>query len=291
MVITKTKMQFKKVDLGYVIRTAVCVLAFLAAAAYFFYVCKGVADNYLLFTSFTVHAAILWFVNFAVSAALFIVMLGVTAALVRPKWVAMIVYAVSAVLYVFFVGSSLAVWITAAVSAALLVSYFLAVVHLLGNQIKVSAHPLGEKKMLVCMLLAALISVAIAVGYANDSVRRNYVLPPEAKTAYSQYMMKLAKTQVDAQKATARQKETALKTAEKNISDLANKAEETIKPVQKYVPVILGFFAFFLFQMVFIFIGIIAMPFVPLLFWILKITHFTHIVTEKCEVTRLTLKS
>ena len=67
MVITKTKMQFKKVDLGYVIRTAVCVLAFLAAAAYFFYVCKGVADNYLLFTSFTVHAAILWFVNFAVS--------------------------------------------------------------------------------------------------------------------------------------------------------------------------------------------------------------------------------
>lgn len=284
-------MNFKKVDLGYVIRTTVCALAFLASAVYFSYVCGGVADNYLLFASFTAHTAILWFVNFAVSAALFIIMLGVTAALVRPTWVAMVTYAVAAGLYIFFVGSGVVALVAAGVSVAILVSYLIAEVHLFGNQIKASTHPLGEKKMLICTLLAALISVSIAVGYMNDSVKRNYVLPPEAKTAYSQYMMKLATAQVDEQKATAKQKETALKAAEKNINDLAVKTEESIKPVQKYIPVILGFFAFFLFQMVLIFVGIFAMLFVPLLFWILKITHFTHIVTEKCEVTRLTLKS
>lgn len=284
-------MNFKKVDLGYVIRTAVCVLAFLAAASYFFHVCGGVADNYLLFTAFTKKTAIAWFVNFAVSAALFVIMLGVTAALVRPTWVAMATIAFAAGLYVFFVGSGVVTFVTAGVSVAILVSYLIAEVHLFGNQIKASTHPLGEKKMLICTLLAALISVSIAVGYMNDSVKRNYVLPPEAKTAYSQYMVKLASSQIDAQKPTARQKETALKAAEKNINDLMTKTEEAIKPVQKYVPAILGFFAFFLFQMVLIFVGIIAMLFVPLLFLILKITHFTHIVTEKCEVTRLTLES
>lgn len=284
-------MNFKKVDLGYVIRTAVCVLAFLAAAAYFFHVCSGVADNYLLFAGFTAHTAILWFVNFAVSAALFIITLGVTAALVRPTWVAMVTYVIAAGLYIFFVGSGLVTLVAAGISVAILVSYLIAEVHLFGNQIKASTHPLGEKKMLVCTLLAALISVSIAVGYMSDSVKRSYVLPPEAKTAYSQYMMNLAKPQIDAQKGTAKQKETALKTAEKNINDLAIKAEETIKPVQKYIPAVLGFFAFCAFQMVLIFVGIFAMLFVPLLFWILKITHFTHIATEKCEVTRLTLKS
>lgn len=284
-------MNFKKVDLGYVIRTAVCVLAFLASAMYFFHVCGGVADNYLMFAGFTARTAILWFVNFAASAALFVIMIGVTAALIRPTWIAMATYAVAAGLYIFFVGSSVVTWVAAGVSVAILVLYLVAEVHLFGNQIKASTHPLGEKKMLICTLLAVLISVSIAVGYMTDSVKRSYVLPPEAKTVYSQYMMKMAEGQLDAQKAIARQKETALKTVEKNINDLVTKAEEAIKPVQKYIPVILGFFAFFLFQMVLIFVGIIAMLFVPLLFWILKITHFTHVVTEKCEVTRLTLKS
>lgn len=284
-------MNFKKVDSGYVIRTAVCVLAFLATAVYFFHLCSGVADNYLLFTAFTKKTAITWFVNFAVSAALFIIMLGVTAALVRPTWIAMAAYAVAAGLYIFFVGSGIVTWVAAGVSVAVLVSYLIAEVHLFSNQIKVSTHPLGEKKMLICTLLAALISVSVAVGYMNDSVKRNYVLPPEAKTVYSQYMMKLAEGTIDAQKPTARQKETALKEAEKKVNDLVVKTEDTIKPVQKYIPVILGFFAFCVFQMVLIFVGIFAMLFVPLLFWILKITHFTHIITEKCEVTRLTLKS
>ncbi|MFA5948467.1 MAG: hypothetical protein WC806_05915 [Candidatus Gracilibacteria bacterium] len=287
----KIKFQ-KKIDVWYIVRTAVCVVAFLAAALYFAHVCGVVAGNYLILFSPELKTIISWFGSFVLSVILFIIMVGVTAALVRPTWIAMIAYAVSALLYILFVGANTATWIVAAVSVVILILYLLLEVHLFSNQIKASTHPLGEKKMLICLLLALLIAVSIGVGYNNDSLKRNYVIPPELKTTISIYMLNAATTQVNAQEGIKdEQKKTAIESVKKTVDESVVKLEDGAKPYQKYIAIFLGVMAFSLFQIILIFVGIIAMIFVPLLFWILKLTHFTNIETEKCEVTRLTLKS
>lgn len=281
----------KKVDFGYVIRTTVCAAAFILAAAYFSSSCAGLAGNYLMLINFKSQVAISWLIHFLLSATLFIVMLGVTAALIRPMWIAMVTYLFSAVLYIRFLGFSPATLITATVFVVILVLYLLSAAYLFGNQIKPSTHPLVEKKILVCSLLAALIAVSVGMGVGNDMTKRGSVIPPELKSYYSQFMMDVMKGQVDAQKATEKQKQVVLEEAKKNVNDTIVKMENDLKPFQLHISIFFGVLAFFAFQIVLFFVGILSMLLVPLLFWILKITHFTHTVNEKCDVTRLTLGS
>lgn len=281
----------ENIDWGYIIRTASCVITFLIAAAYFSYTCSTVVNNYGLLFQPTSAAAISWFINFAISAALFIIMLGVTVALIRPIWIAMVTYAISAIMYVIFIGPNIATWITAGILFAILLVYSLAEVKLFKNQIKASTHPLGEKKALICTLLAVLLSVAVAVGYDKDATKRNFIIPPETETAFSQYLVNSAKTQIDAQKGTDQEKKAALEKATTDVKSLIEKQKEALKPAKTYIPYMLGISVFLIFQMILIFVGILSMIFVPLLFWILNITHFTHTITEQCEVSRLTLKS
>jgi formate/nitrite transporter FocA (FNT family) len=202
----------------------------------------------------------------------------------------MIGYAVGAALYPLIVGSSVITWVTALVFAGALILYLIATSRLFANQIEVSTHPLGEKKMMISLLLAILVSVSVAVGYISDSTARSYVIPPEGKTAISKYMVNTVQSLIDGQKATAKQKEDAIKEAQKAADDTVNKIEEQLKPAQKYVPVMLGAIVFSLAQIVLIFVVIIAALLVPLLFLILKAARFIHTVTEKCQVVRWTLE-
>jgi hypothetical protein len=144
--------------------------------------------------------------------------------------------------------------------------------------------------MMLSLLLAILVSVSVAVGYISDSTARSYVIPPEGRTAISKYMVNTVQSLIDGQKATAKQKEDAIKEAQKSADDTINKIEGQLKPMQKYVPVMLGAIVFSLAQIVLIFVVIIAALFVPLLFLILKAAHFIHTVTEKCQVVRWTLE-
>lgn len=280
-----------KIDWGYIIRTTFCALVFLAATAYFSHVCLTLANNYALLVNPTSAASISWLINLGVSTILFMITLGVTVVLIRPTWIAMICYAISAALYVFFIGSGMATWITAGVLFVILLTYLISEVNLFKNQIKSSTHPLGEKKMLVASLLAALLSVAIGVGYYKDSVQRNFAIPPEAETAFSQYLIKTAKSQIETQKIEEKEKQAALGKVEENVKKIMEEQKKALEPIKTYIPYILGITAFFIFQMLLILVGIVSMIFIPLLFWLLSITHFTHITTERCEVTRLTLKS
>lgn len=279
------------VSAGYVMRTLACLLVFLAASVYLAHVCSVVADNYLLLAAVSGSKALIsWAINLGIAVVVFVLAVGVVAALVRPMWVAMIGYAVGAILYPLIVGSSFATWITALVFAVFLILYLIATARLFGNQIEVSTHPLGEKKMMVSLLIAILLSVSVAVGYISDSTARSYVIPPEGRTAISKYMVNTMQSMIDTQKATAKQKENALKEAQKSADDTINKIEEQLKPMQKYVPVMFGAIVFSLAQIVLIFVVMIAALLVPLLFLILKATHFIHTVTEKCEVVRWTLE-
>lgn len=269
-------MKNKQRDVGYFIRICACILAFLIAAIYFSYSCKTLVNNYFLVTT------VPWLINFTVATVLFIIILSVTVVLLRPFWIAIITYGLSAVLYTFIVSFSIAVWITAAVFFVSLVLYLFFEIRQFNNQIKFSTHPLGDKKILVCSLLAVMVSVAFGIGYAQDSIKRNYVVPPEIKT----FLLTLS-----GQKIAAQQKQIAIKQTKEKLQAMMNDAEKTLKPNQKYIPIILGILSFLCFQMILFLISFIAAIFIPLVFWFLKISHFAHTAVEKCETQHLTLKT
>jgi len=278
-------MKNKKIDIGYIIRISSCILAFLGTVIYFSYSCKIIVNNYLTI------ATVSWLINCAVASVLFMIMLSVTAVLLRPFWIAIITYGAGAILFALMVGSAAAMWIAAGIFLIVLVLYLFFEIGQLKNQIKFSTHPLGDKKILICSLLAMMISVALGVGYLNDSTKRNYIIPPEAKTYLQQTMMNGAKTALNSQKGTEKQKQAALKQTEEKIKTMINDQENSLKPNQKYIPLTLGVFAFFFFQMALFLISLISAIFIPLVFWILKISHFTHTSVENCETQHLTLNT
>lgn len=278
-------MKNKEVDVGYFIRISACILAFLAAIIYFSYLCKALVNNYFLV------AAAPWLIKFAVASILFMVVLSVTVVLIRPFWIAIITYGLGAVLYAFMVGFSMAVLIAAAVFLAALILYLFFEISQLNNQIKFSTHPLGDKKILICSLLAVMVSVAFGIGYAQDSIKRNYVVPPETKTFLLKQMTNVAEKALSGQKIAEKQKQIAVKQTEEKLQAMMNDAEKTLKPIQKYIPIVLGVLSFLCFQMVLFFISFISAIFIPLVFWFLKISHFAHTAVEKCEAQHLTLKT
>jgi hypothetical protein len=278
-------------DVGRIVRLIVCILAFLAATFYLAHSCATLANNLPMLITPSVEVTIPWAVHMTASVLAMIVMTGVAVALLRPVWIGILTFAVGALLFPLVVGFGISTGISATVLFAVLLLNLLFVNGQMKNQIKFSSHPMGEKKLIIATLLTALICVSFGISYTRDSAKRNYVFPPEATTLFTQSMMKVAHSQIDPQKAPEAQKQVALKEAEAKFQKMISDAEAKVKPQQKYIPIGLGVFTFFILQMVLLLLAILSAPLIPLVFLFLKLTHFTHTETEQCKVGRLTLKT
>ncbi|MBI5152153.1 hypothetical protein HZA39_01345 [Candidatus Peregrinibacteria bacterium] len=283
-----------KPNIGYIIKTAACIAVFFASMAFFSLMCKALVDNYIFLIAPTMKITVPWLIKLGISVLLILITLGIVAVLVRPVWLAIATLAAGSILYPLIAGGGYITWILAAVSCASLSGgYLYFVVKQMRNQVNFSTHPLGEKKLLVCSLLALLIAVSLGLGYAEDSARRNYIIVPEIKTLAQDYVVyqaiQIAVKQYP--KITAKQKEAAAESVKKNMKKTFDDVEKNMEKYKSTLPVIFGAIAFMIFQMVLIFIAMIASIFSTFIFSLLRITHFTRITTETCEVKHLTLKT
>lgn len=280
-----------KIDAGYVIKTIVCILLFLASVAFFAYVCRQLSDNYMLLLIPTTYATVTWLGNLGVAILFLAIMAGVVAILVRPYWLVIVTFLLSAVLYPLIVGPSLATWIVAGVFAVLMGVFLLYVANQLKNQINFSAHPLSDMKLLLLSLLVIQVCVAFGLGYVHDSASRNYLLPPEIKTPIAGTILNQLKINIiDPTQATAAQKKTALADATKNTQNMMDDLEKQLQPVKVGIPIALGVLLFFLLQTMILILGFVPIVIARLLFILLRITHFAHVTVETKEVKHLTLK-
>ncbi len=279
-----------KIDAGYVIKSSACILLFFAAVAFFSYVCRQLSDNYMLLLMPTTYATVAWLVNLGVSVFLLVIMAGIVAVLVRPYWLVIATFVVSAVLYPLIMGSSNAVWITAGVFAALMCLFLMYVSKQLSNQINFSAHPLSDMKLLLLSLLAIQVCVAFGLGYVNDSARRNYILPPEIKTQIVGGLMSQATGMINSQKAAPALKKVALDEAGKKAQTASDDIEKQFQGIKTYIPIVLGVLLFFVLQTIFLILGFVPIACAKLLFFLLRITHFANVSVETKEVKHLTLK-
>ncbi|MDD5726060.1 MAG: hypothetical protein PHC53_01460 [Patescibacteria group bacterium] len=279
-----------KIDAGYVIKTIVCVLLFLAAVAFFAYVCRQLSDNYMLLLMPTTYATVTWLINFGVAILVFAIMAGVVAILVRPYWIVIVAFLLSALLYPLIVGMNLATWIVAGVFAILMCIYLLYIARQLKNQINFSAHPLSDMKLLLLSLLVAQVCVAFGLGYIQDSARRNYVLPPEIKAPIASGLLSQATANINQAKATDAQKKVAVEAANKQVKTTVDDLEKQFQAIKYMIPYVLGVLLFFLLQTILLVLGFLPIAIARLLFMLLKVTRFANVTVETREIKHLTLK-
>lgn len=238
----------------------------------------------------TTAATVTWLGNLGVAILVFAIMAGVVAILIRPYWIVIVTFFLSALLYPLIVGLSLATLITAGVFAVLMCLFLLYIARQLKNQINFSAHPLSDMKLLLLSLLAVQVCVAFGMGYVYDSARRNYVLPPEIKAQIAGGLLGQATANINQAKATPAQKKTALDAAGKQVQTTADDLEKQFQAVKSYIPAVFGVILFLLLQTVLLIFGFVPIAIAKLLLILLKITHFANVTVETREVKHLTLK-
>lgn len=281
----------KKIDAVVVAKTSVIIIAFIICVIFFTKISAALSEDYFLLIMPTAGKTIPWLIRLAISSLLFAMSAGVVAVIIRPIWIAVLTYLAGAFLYALVAGSSGTTWIVAGIIFVCMSLYALYVSRQLKNQVNFSLHPLSDMKMLLFSLLAVLISVSFALGYSTDSARHGgYIFPPEIKTLGVNYLYDQQKPLIEKQPGTKAQKEKALKTAREKMQTTIDDIEKGFKPVQMVIPVILGVSLFFIAQLAFILLSFVAMGVLSLLFFILKITHFTHLANEMREVTYITLE-
>ena len=289
MTLIRTKKSARASFAFCVIKTALCCFAFFAATAFFFAVCRDLAHQYITILLPSVKVITL-FIRLGVSVMLLTVTAGIMAVLVRPFWAALATYVLAGLLYPWLFEPSFGTWIVAGIFAISSFIFFFFIARSLQNQIHFSSHPIGNMKALLCATLAGLVSFSFALGYGADAGRRGFVFPPELKSAVTENIFSKIKAQIEIEAAPTAQKQAAMKAAHQKVQETVDGFEKQLKSYQHELPVFFAFLLFFVFQLVFLLVEWVAQIIFPIVFFILRVTHFAHLAVESQEVTRLTLK-
>ncbi len=281
----------KKIDAILVAKTVFCVVAFIVFMGFFSQVCAALFRNYFILLMPTVGTTIPWLIRLGISSLLLAVSVGVIAVLVRPIWIVVLTCFAGAFLYALVMGFGNVIWIVAGIIFIFMSFYALNVSRQLKNQIVFSPHPLSDMKILLFSFLAAIISVSFALGYSIDSARHGgYILPPEIKTLAVNYVYDQQRPIIEKQPGSKIQKEKVLTAAREKTQSMVDDAEKSIKPLQAWISPMLGISLFFIVQMVFMLLSFVSMIILRLLFFIFKITRFSHMANEMKEITYITLQ-
>ena len=279
----------KSIGAGFVVKTTLCVIAFLAAAALFAFACGEVLVDYTMLFAPSKEQTLPWLIRTGASALLFLLTFSVTVVLVRPAMLAAATIVGGMAVYALVLGGGLAAWCGAGAGAVMLVTLLYSVVKQIENQIDFSLRPLGDKELVLSSVLAVLIAVPAGLGYAVDAERGHYVIPPRI-TAYVQqeseaYVGKIVGTEL----VPAPLRDAAMDSAKEEVATMVKGLEKTAEPYGQYVPYILGALAYFSFQVVMFIPGFAAVLLLAPIFFFLKLFGFAHVSKQTRVVTRLTL--
>jgi hypothetical protein len=281
-----------KAPVGYFLKTAVCILALLGSMVAFDFVCKDLADSYLLLIVPSWSATGMWFVWFGVTALLVAVTAGVMAVLVRPLWVAAIAMLLAGASFPLILGPDRTTIGSAVVFVLIMVLFLTYVSHQLKNQIHFSTHPLSDMKLLLLSLLFAFVSVAFGLGYAADAETRGFIIPPEIRAPLTETVIRLygstVESQASKQNLPPAQVAEVKKMARTQVQTMVDGAEAGLRQWKPYAAGVLGILLFLTLTTLLLF-GFVPILIAWIVIWFLRATGFVRTETETIDVTHLTL--
>lgn len=226
----------------------------------------------------------IWFLGAMVAVA---VTGGLVAVLLRPFWVAVIAFAVSALAMFLTWEISAVSIIVAAIFFLVGLLYLAGVRGEIGNRIRFSVWHLVRSQMILLVVLVAIACTSLYSGYAAEIEREGFSIPQDAVD----WVVEIADEQLDTMlpegTLSPEQKQEAL---DQLRDTLEGEAESAIEPYAGYVPIGLAVIVFLIFVPVTLFLFWIPILILSLVFFILTRSGVVSKVTETVEVTRLSIE-
>ncbi len=271
----------------HIIKTVILVLLYGAAAYFFINSCKQIADNFLLLFLFKAES-VPYLIQLGIFILLFALAAGLVAVLVRPIWLLYPVAVLPAIILPVVFGFSGMIGIFAAVTALFLVIYVSGVENKLKNQIKFSLNPLAEANRTLYFIIPLLISMALALGYAADMAKRDYIILPEYRQMSIDYSSKQISATIEKDETIpAEMRGIAIKKAQESMEKMWTDLDRTFKPYTEYVPAYIGLLVFSLVKLAASLLGAIPLLLISGIIALLKKIKVINLKTETMEVSRL----
>ena len=231
---------------------------------------------------------LLWLLLAVVSVA---VTGGLVAALVRPFWISLLAFAVSALAAFIAWGVSLASAISALIYLIVALLYCRGVAGALKNRLKFSVEPISGSQPVLLTGLAIAASAALYFGYAAEIEENGFAFPPAMKEMIGEMSMAPMRRQIEARTdLTSEEKDALLAEITGGFEEQwMRPVEETIQSYEKFIPLVVAFVLLQLLAVVNSLFSWIPTVILSIIFPILTALGVTKKVTETREVERLTI--
>lgn len=268
----------------------IVVLAILLIAAGFLFgrACEQVSRQYqlVLMLDRGFLYVLLWLVAAMATVA---VTGGLVAALVRPLWVCVAAFAVSALAVLIAWEVSLASGVVTLIYLAVSLLYCRGVAEALDNRLKFSVEPISGSQSTLLAGLAIAASASLYFGYAAEIQEQGFAFPPAVRETLSEMSMAPIRAQIEARTdLTSEEKDTLLAQASEGFEEQwITPVEETIGSYQEFVPWVIAFSLFQLLAVLNSLFSWIPIVILAVIFPILAGLGVTETVIETREMERL----
>lgn len=215
---------------------------------------------------------------------------GLFVALVRPFWMIIVGFVLSALAMILAWEVSIGSLALGLVYVLLATVYGRSVVHELSNRLDFSMRPVKEGQGILLFALILLISISFALGYREDAMRRGFIVPPAYKQTVMQMITPLVQTSIESRdELRPEEKAAALEEARHRVEEFWTRIERTLQPYAQFVPVGLALILLGVLKTLLGLVSWVPLLVLSVIFPLLKLLGVTRVVTETREIRRLTL--
>ena len=280
----------REVPWGTIVKIIFLALLLIAASYFFGIWCGRFGQAYTLFfqPGREILELGLWLLLAIAAVA---VTAGLVAALLRPLWVAVVAFALSALAMV--LG-----W-QVAIGPALLGLFYLVICLLyargvtkeLSERVRFSVEPVSRGLSLLLVVLALVACGSLYLGYAAHIEGEGFTFPSTFKEMMTKMTIIPMREAIEARTdLTPQEKERALAEMEEGFEEMwMGPLEEMIKPYERLIPVVIAIGTFMTLQTILSLLSWIPGLVLAVIFPILQITGMTKVVRETREVERLVI--
>jgi len=280
----------REVPIGKLLKVALFTLLLIAAGYFFGIWCGRFGQAYtLLFQPGREMLKLgLWLLLAIVVVA---VTAGLVAALLRPLWVALVAFALSALAMILGWQVGIGPVLLGLLYFVICLLYARGVTKALDERLRFSVDPVSRGLSLLLMVLALVACGSLYIGYAAQIEKEGFTFPPAFKEMMTKMTITPMREAIEARAdLTPEEKERALAEMEEGFEEMwMGPLEEMIKPYERFIPVVMAIGTFMTLQTILGLLSWVPGLILAMIFPLLEITGMTRVVRETREVERLVI--
>jgi hypothetical protein len=272
-----------------VVKIVVLVLLLIPAGAFFGMACQNINQQYELLMALD-KAVVRSFAQLLLAVAAVAVIGGLVAALVRPVWICIVGFALSALAVFLAWELSLASAVSAVIYFLVGALYSRGVAEALDHRLSFSVEAISGSQSTLLAGLAIAASVSLYFGYAAQVGEQGFEFPPAMRDAITEFSMVPMRAQIEARTdLTSAEKEAAAAQMREGFDGWMASMEEMIEPYERFVPIGVAFMLFQFLAVINALFFWVPIVILAVLFPILTAVGVVKKTTETREVERLGL--